>query len=121
MVAVGETVHTEPVVHAIPPTVIVAPVLFSNVSVGLRNVSTREVKLAGTTLVVDREIVSVCSREISAVAGPVSSETSPGSSFALDKVTSNDSGVTPVGGVSVISKLTGVPGVVTAPPNDPPP
>jgi hypothetical protein len=103
--------HTEPAVHATPPAVIVAFVLFSNVSVGLMNVSAIEVKLAGTTLVVDREIVSVCKRVISTVSGPVSSEMLPGSSSALDNVTSNDNGDTPAGGVSVIKNPTGVPGV----------
>jgi hypothetical protein len=70
-------------------------------------------------LVVDSEIVSVCNRVISVVAGPVSSETSPGSSVALDTVTSNDNNVTPTGGVSVISNAIGVPVGGTPPPNDP--
>jgi hypothetical protein len=70
-------------------------------------------------LVVDSEIVSVCNRVISAVAGPDSSETLPGSSVALDTVTSNDNSVTPTGGVSVISKAIGVPVGGTPPPNDP--
>jgi hypothetical protein len=48
----------------------------------------------------------------------VSNWTLPGSSIALEIVTSNESGVTPAGGVSVRSKGTSVPVPVPPDPND---
>src|SRR5713226_6788301 len=81
-----------------------APVSFLKVSSGLANVRVRLVNVPAGTVAVLRNADSVSSCFTSIWIGPLppSRSTPPGLSVAPVTLTSNDSSVTPVGGVSVI-------------------
>src|SRR5216683_2706926 len=96
-----------------------APASFLKVSSGLANVRVRLVNVPGVTVAVLRNADSVSSRFTSIWIGPLppSRSTLPGLSVAPVTLTSNESSVTPAGGVSVIvtdtAEAAGVAGAVT--------
>src|SRR5690348_8613040 len=92
--------HTAPGAH--PASIPDLP--FLNVNSGFANVRLRLVYVPGATLAVLRNADSVSSCSTSTRTGPcpASKSTPPGLSVAPVTLTSNESTVTPVGGVSVI-------------------